>query len=319
MMTHARRRRPAVCALLAVCLAAGPAGLAVTLVGHYDVNNPASWTGTQLLNLVAPASNILTPDDGSPRVQSGPNTVAADFGAPVYRGSGAATTVPPPPGQGALNRAWIDFPKYGVLAGSNLDQKPLFHTGLAGNANIGGYTLEGFFLMRTGYSATENTGIGFGQDTNGENQLIRVPRGTNTNLYSNSCVDNAVGDPQSLEQVDQNINTIIPREVWFHFVKVHDPALDQIRFYINGVPQPALTTTLDADNTALEYHAFGLNYGSAGQAGREIRGIGYSMTRFYRGAMTDAEILASFQQVAFPEPTSAVLLLLALPLLRRRR
>jgi len=60
----------------------------------------------------------------------------------------------------------------------------------------------------------------------------------------------------------------------------------------------------------VEYHSNDLRYGNASVAGRELKNVGYSMTRYYRGALTDAEILANFQEVAFtpiPEPSTAAL------------
>ncbi len=306
-----------VAATVAAMVMYGLAAPGATLLMHYDVNNPLSWNGSQLVDLMGFGAN-LTPGAGNPRTQSNPNTVPADFGTPVFVSSGAALPESATPKK-SLDRAYLSFQLFGVLTGSNKHQT-IFNTGLPGNANVGGYTMEGIFFLATGYTATENTGIGFTQSSAGENQLIRVPRGTNTSLWSNSSVDNAAGGSQALEQFDSNINGIIPRDEWFHFVKVHDPVADQIRFYINGLLQPALTVAFDPDSSALEYHAFADSYGNVGIAGREIRGIGYSMTRFYRGALSDAEIYANFLATSnIPEPTTLTLLALAGGLAWRRR
>jgi hypothetical protein len=291
---------------------------AATLIAHYDVNNPLSWDGAQLKSLTG-IGNALTPGAGNPRNQSGPDTTPDDFGAPVYRSSGAMTSVTPPPFKEARDRAWLDFEKFGVLGNSNVDQSS-FNTGLPDNANIGGYTLEGYFLLRTGYAATENSGVGFSQSTSGENQLLRINRGIQPGVRSNSAVDNAAGNDQGYEQMDQLITSIIPLDQWFHFVKVHDPVLDQIRYYINGVYQPSMTISIDPDNSGVEYHKVGVNYGNVGVPGREVRNVGYSMTRFYAGVLTDAEIYANFLEVAFiPEPGAIAAISLAGAMLLRRR
>ena len=277
-----------------------------TLLLHYDFDNPNSWNGVTLADLQGFGAS-LKPERGAPRnVKIDTITVTpANFGAPVVVASGASSLVRPPAGFQARQRAFLNFTMFGILDGplTNRDQN-IFETGSAGNANVGGYTLEGFFLMHLGYLALENSGIGFAQSADGENQLIRVPRGTNGTLSSNSMVDSAAGNPQNFEQVTANV--YIPRNQWFHFVKVHDPVVDEVRFYIDGVLQPESTQRLDPDNSGIEYHPVRIKYGNVGSVGRELIGIGFSMTRVYRGVLTDAEILANFQEVAFvPIPGKA--------------
>ena len=53
------------------------------------------------------------------------------------------------------------------------------HGGFAYDANVAGFTAEGFFLVKTGYSAAENGGLGIGHGGPGVG-MIRIPRGTGT-------------------------------------------------------------------------------------------------------------------------------------------
>ena len=81
--------------LVSIVLTVPTIASAAQLLIHYDVDNLASWNGSQLLDLQG-FSTPLTPDDGTPRNDTGPAFVPGDFGAPVYQSSGAVTSVSAP-------------------------------------------------------------------------------------------------------------------------------------------------------------------------------------------------------------------------------
>src|SRR5688500_13152032 len=95
-------------ALCAGALFLAAPAFGATVIRHYDVNNPASWTGTQLNDISGQGGTAVQGEDGSPRSFSTFFT-AADFAAPVYVAGGAGPT----------NRAYLDFQKFGILTGSN--------------------------------------------------------------------------------------------------------------------------------------------------------------------------------------------------------
>ncbi len=267
--------------------------MAATLLIDYDVTS--GWNGTQVVDAKGFSGN-LTPGSGSPRTQSGPNLVPADFGAPVRVASGAA---------GSTNRAYLSFQQVGTLTGSNRDGSSF--------SLASGYTMEGYFFLPSTYTIAENTGLGFSQGTSYENQFIMAPRGTSTSLQSQTSTYNT--STTNWYEVTSNINSIIPRDAWFDIMKVYDPSLSQVRYYINGVLKQT-DSFVQSGNTLWSR---GESWGNVGTGGREVRGFSYAMTRFYDGVLTNQQILDEYTRVV-PEPASLSLLTLAgLALLRRRK
>ena len=302
------------------------------LIADYDANTYVSigLGGDGDIDNTAPArpfNGQIVPSSGSPTTIGGRSITPASFAAPVFIQNQAIT--------GFKTRSVFEFQKFGVLTNSNISSSNLETPGggPGGIGNVGGYSYEGFYRVNgtrtTGYDQNnppaqviENSGLGFGQDTGGENQLIRLPNnganitaGTTVGLNSNTATDNLAGGPQSQNQVDVNINSLIPRDTFFHFVKIHDPftANGEVRFYING----ALVNTTAFVENGIEYHPNDENIGNVGHNGREVRGVTYGLTRAYRGILTQTEITNLYVALV-PEPGSLALLGLVIPLLHRR-
>jgi hypothetical protein len=279
------------------------------LLREYDVNN---WTGSAIPDTSGNAGPNLTPANGSPRTatQSGISVVPGDFANPIFVSSGAVINAP---GKIVASRAYMDFQSFGNLTGSNLHPSSIDVTK--------GYTFEGIFLLDTGYQALQNGALGSGHGGN-DNTLLYIQGGTDNNLIARYYIDGGAGGPQVLKSLLTNISSSIPKDEWFHYVKVHDPINEEVRAYVNGVQFLNLPLTNDISDAlnngtgsgtplAVEYHAFGESLGNSGSSNRELRNVGYSLTRFYEEAATDLEVAALFSEFAappVPEPSSLVLL-----------
>jgi hypothetical protein len=288
---------------------------AVTLLREYDANNGGVSTLPDSSGLGGPT---LTAGAGNPRSVGG--FTAADFAAPIYHSSGA----------GILNRAWYEFSQFGVLTGGS---SASIFTAADAYPNAEGYTYEGYFRFTASLRATDNSGIGSAQNTNAQNEFIYLAGGGSTTLQGGETQTSNSTGTLFRTSGRSTINAFLPRDVWLHIVKVHDPFTGpvlgtngeqqgEVRWYVNGVLVLTDTTWSVADPTGLldRYWPRGDGLGNVGQSGREVRGVGYSLTRFYRGAMTGAEVLAVYQTFV-PEPGTLCLagfggLLLAA---RRRR
>ena len=290
------------------------AASAATLIRYFDANDPASWNGSVLKDISGNLGTSLIPDDGTPQTGTprGIPVTPADYAAPVYVASGAALPEAATPGK-SMDRAYLDFQKFGILAGGDFTPNNL--------GSVTGYTYEGIFYLGTGatpYQAVENTAMGTTHGGN-DNTFLYMAGGTSTSLVSRTFVDDAAGGPQALRGAAIDITSIIPVGQWFHFVKVHDAANNQILHYVNGVLQPSMTLSLTT-TPAVEYHQFGEVWGNAGSDYRELRNVGYSMTRFYSGALTADEVYANFlASTTIPEPASVFALGLGCALAFRRR
>lgn len=269
------------------------------LLRLYDANR---WTGSNLVDQVG-GTVKLTPGAGTPRVVASPPLTADDFGAPVFVASGA----------GPRSRAYLDFQKVGVLTGSP-DSGSSFNVSTS-TPQARGYTLELYFKLSTGYTVTENTGVGFSQSTSVENQCIRIGRGINQALSSQTQTANLLsGAPDYYRHNTANIDALVPRNQWVHLVKVHDPMTNNwqgaVRYYVNGTLAGTYTTWTETGAGATNvYRARGEGLGNVGAAGREISKVGYSLFRMYRGALTAVEIQANYRAVAVAPPPGAVVLI----------
>lgn len=303
---------------------------ALVLRREYDVNN---WTGTVIPDSSGNVGPNLTPTAGSPRsvTESGITVVNGDFAAPTYFSSGAVINAP---GKIVPTRAYMDFQSFGTIGGSNASPNQV--------SVAQGYTYEGIFMLDTGYQALQNSAMGTTHGGN-DNTFLYMQGGTNGALLSRTFIDGTAGGPQDLKGLQTTISSLIPKNEWFHFVKVHDPVSQQVRNYVNGVLVSSLAFTNDISDTnndgipgdsgisrlAMEYHAFGEAVGNVGANGRELRNVGYSLTRFYGGAASSLEVAALFSEFAMdppppaPEPGSLTLMTLGFlglaKVARRRR
>lgn len=275
-------------------LSIASASQALTLKMEYDVTNPASWTGSTLADTQSFGS-AMTPGAGGG---------GAGFGAPTYVASGA----------GLQNRAYLNFTQLGVLGYSNRDGASFNNPGPLAQ----GYTMEGYFRINSATLAVStNTAIGSSQGTSFENQFLYV-RGGDNYLASETQIRETTGS-QTFFSSSIGLGAYIPMNTWFHLVKVMDTSSNNdVRYYVNGTL--VATDTGLPDTTTYEYWSRGENWGNVGSSGREVRGVDYSLTRFYQGAMTAQEVTARYAAVALPEPASLSLLALGgLALLKRQR
>lgn len=292
----------------------GVAHGAIVLRREYDVNN---WTGTAIPDTSGNLGPSLTRSSGNPRTatESGISVVPGNFAVPTYFSSGAVINAP---GKIVPTRAYMDFQSFGTLTGSNYSPNSI--------SVAQGYTYEGIFMLDTGYQALQNSALGSVHGGN-DNTFLYLTGGTNSALINRTFLDGAAGGTQDLKGVQTTITSLIPKDQWFHLVKVHDPVNQQVRAYLNGALVNTQTLTNDISDTnndgipgdsgvsrlATEYHAFGEALGNAGVNNRELRNVGYSLTRFYSGAATTLEVAALFSEFAMdppppaPEPSSLVM------------
>ena len=106
---------------------------------------------------------------------------------------------------------------------------------------------------------------------------------------------------------ENKLEDFIPRDEWFHVVKVHDPETNggQIRWYING----KLAGTFDFPEGAAgdRYPDRGDGFGDVGEPSRPwdpgdrtIMGLGFSLYRLYQGVLSEKEIAERFEVVSKP-------------------
>lgn len=309
------RQAHRVVAVLATGLALSAS--AVTLIREYNAN---SGNASTLPDSSGSGGASLTPNAGNPRngTVGAVTFTPADFAAPTYHASGA----------GPLNRAWYEFSQFGVMTGGN-QGNILTVSPSDGYPDAEGYTYEGYFYFGASVLATVNSAIGSAQNTSAQNEFVYL--GANSNALQG-------GETQTYQVLNtfrnsgrSSINAFLPRDVWLHVVKVHDPfsgpvlgtngeQQGEVRWYVNGALVLTDTGWSVADPTGYltGYQGRGDGLGNVGLSGRELRGVGYSLTRFYRGAMTGAEVLAAYQTFV-PEPGGLCLLGLGGLLLARRR
>jgi hypothetical protein len=266
----------------------GSATPAATLILEYNAQN---WNGTSI-----PDSAPNAPTGASIMPTAGTNSNSS-YGAPVYVSSGA----------GPQSRPYFDFQKFGTLSNSGIGGSWLNSPDNNGTAQ--GYTMEGYFLLKSGSGLANitNTGIGFTQGTSNENQFIAFTGG---GLSSQTQTATQQTGAESYRTETTDLNSVLPRDQWFDLVKVVDPVADNVRFYLDG--HLVLTDNSWSPTSPLTpsvYRDRGEDYGSAGNLGRELEGLQYSLTRFYTGVLSDSQIAANYAQITFVAPEPGTLML----------
>ncbi|MBI4023541.1 MAG: hypothetical protein HY360_01080 [Verrucomicrobia bacterium] len=272
------------------CLATGQVWAAELLL-HYDVDNPNSWDGRALTDLAGVGAEI-TPSAGEAK--------DASYGIPVLV----------PKGAGPGNRAYLEFKKYGALmiergSPTKCNDALIFneHDPARG---LSGYSLEGYFnISATEFgiheeSATPNSCIGSGMGTGlGNRFLVVALKGSRLFVSSRTEMVNPTkgNRAEAAIVIGSDIDQIIPRDTWFHVVKVFDPRKEEgeIRWFIDG--ELAQTDPVPPISPEDAYPAFAEWYGSVGGGTREVKGIGYSLVRVYAGVLTADEVMRHYREV----------------------
>jgi len=287
-------------------LSSGAAG-AATLVIEYDA--ATGWDGSEIADTSGNAYNALVPDTRpdawvSPPTWAGPPIPGSEFATPAYMASGA----------GPADRPYLDFDKLGMLRAWPSEGPDVF--------GATGYTQVAYLNLGSDLDATSNAAIGTVHNTSYQNILLTV----NTSGALNSYTVLRDNGANAWKQANSNVNSLLPRDEWFHLVKVHDRAAKEVRFYVDG--GLVLTTAMDPGAGTWQYVDRGDHLGQVGfdpywQGGRQIRGMGYSYFASYDGLFDEADIAASYDAltaVDIPEPATLGLLALgALGAVARRR
>lgn len=257
-------------AMVGILLLATRLAFAADLLVHYDVNDPKSWSGGVLKDLAGKGTD-LKPSAGA--------ATDGRYGAPAYT-----------PADGAGGRAYLKFTKFGILGPGGVNSAAFAP---ADGGKLVGYSIEMYLFLGSDMEAAENTGIGFRQNTSHENQFIAVLRGKTDQLLSNTQTTDS---DQRMREANVSLKGLFPRDRWLHVVKVYDPTVGEgfgaVRWYVDG----ELKKT-DNDwkaepgfKSPVRYTPRDETFGGVGDSGREIRGIGYSLFRAYRGALEADEI-----------------------------
>jgi len=257
------------------------------------------------------------------------------FGPAQYVSSGA----------GPDNRPYLSLNKFAAVTTSGV-QPSIFNVtqqknitnddgDVIGTTTVGnntGYTEVMYLRASPTMSVTQNAGLGGAHNTSSQNfPLALMSSGVWQSQTTMNSTASGSGTYWSVTTT-LNANTLaIPRDVWFQFVKVHDIAESEVRYYVTYVDAEGeiqqltyaekYTTTVDFSEWY--YPDRGDVIGTFGGVDdRWVQGLDYSYFAAYGGVMSAADITASFNYLAgisVPEPATMGLLALGgLALLRRR-
>ena len=244
-------------------------------------------------------------------VASAGSKEGADYGAPVYVAEGA----------GPASRAYFDFQKFGMLAGSKAQGSILNNPEAVKPAT--GYTMETYVRIPSDILVKDNAGIGAHNSTGYQNQFINAQKAdkegraeliSSTSLWDGTGPDMQVAEEERGRELEKHyfaqenkLQDLIPRDEWVHVVKIHDPETNggQIRWYVNG----ALVATFDFSEGAAgdRYPDRGDGFGDVGEPStpwdpgdRTIMGLGFALFRLYQGVLSEQEIAERFEVVTKP-------------------
>jgi len=249
-------------------------------------------------------------------------------------------------------RPYLDFYDRGWSTGTNtytifnrpegytlyrlVDEEPVVAaTGAEKGVGTGsGYTMMMYlYAPKTMSVPGDNAGLGSQQSSKNQNTPLFSQSGTGSSLQSYTAIRRPFEHEDWAFRSEYVDSYITPRTdnrgEWFMFTKVfeYDMVTGEgwLYYYVNGeLAAPPVSFDPGPDAFFSNGHGGGDPIGSfGGQANRSITGLGLGYFAVYDGAMSEAQVQASykaFMTAGVPEPATMSLLALGgLALLRRRK